>query len=88
LWDVGFQLSLGATLGLVLYADRLQKGFEGWVGRWLPQERAQAATAVAGEVLLLTLSAQIRHRNFIGVSGSLILWVLHRVVPVPIPSCR
>jgi len=33
LWDVGFQLSFLATLGLVLYTDRLTRAFEKFISR-------------------------------------------------------
>jgi competence protein ComEC len=36
LYDVSFQLSFTATLGLVLFADRLQQGFAGLAQRWFP----------------------------------------------------
>ena len=36
LWDVGFQLSFGATLGLILYAQPLQEGFARLANRLLP----------------------------------------------------
>lgn len=59
LWDVGFQLSFAATLGLMLYAGR-------W-GRWLAQGAGPAfAPEVRGrilrftsELLLVTLAAQV-----------------------------
>ena len=37
LWDVGFQLSFFATLGLILYADPLREGAIRIFNRWLPQ---------------------------------------------------
>lgn len=58
LWDVGFQLSFAATLGLVLYAEPMQAAFAAWLGRRLPPERARAASGLAGEYLLFTLAAQ------------------------------
>ncbi|MCC6188759.1 MAG: ComEC/Rec2 family competence protein [Anaerolineales bacterium] len=61
LWDTGFQLSAMATLGLVLYGDRLQAAFERLSARLLratPQQ-ARRLAALAGEPLLLTLAAQI-----------------------------
>jgi competence protein ComEC len=36
LWDVGFQLSFMATLGLILYADPLSRGFTGLAARLPP----------------------------------------------------
>lgn len=59
LWDVGFQLSVSATLGLVLYGDRFQGAFERWLSRWLPAERAKQGAELAGELFLITLAAQV-----------------------------
>ena len=59
LWDVGFQLSAAATLGLVLYADRLEAAFTRLAARWTRPDRAKRAAALAAELLLLTLAAQV-----------------------------
>lgn len=59
LWDVGFQLSFAATLGLVLYADPLTVGFNRLASRWLPTERVKALSGPVSEYLLMTLAAQI-----------------------------
>ena len=59
LWDVGFQLSFGATLGLVLYADPLKIAFVRAVGRWTTAERAARLAGPIGEYALFTLPAQV-----------------------------
>ena len=59
LWDVGFQLSFFATLGLILYAAPLQSATEKVLGRYLPQTNATKAAGIVGEVILLTLAAQV-----------------------------
>lgn len=59
LWDVGFQLSFGATLGLVLYADPLKAAFVRTVGRWTTSERATRLAGPVGEYALFTLAAQV-----------------------------
>jgi competence protein ComEC len=59
LWDVGFQLSAAATLGLVLYADRLEAGFTRLAAHWTSPSKAKQAAALAAELVLLTLAAQI-----------------------------
>jgi len=59
LWDVGFQLSAAATLGLVLYGTSWPKTFERLAGRWLPVAAARRLTGVVGEYVLLTLAAQL-----------------------------
>jgi competence protein ComEC len=59
LWDIGFQLSFAATLGLILYADPLQSGFERLLLRRIPKDKARALADTAGEVFLMTIAAQI-----------------------------
>ena len=58
LWDVGFQLSLAATLGLLLYGEpwsrRLRQGATG-----LPPAVRRPATQLLGEGLVITLAAQV-----------------------------
>jgi competence protein ComEC len=59
LWDVSFQLSFGATLGLILYGDPLQTGLTRFLERRLPVEKARRIAGPIGEYFLLTLSAQL-----------------------------
>ena len=59
LWDVGFQLSFCATLGLVLYAGSLAQAFENLASRRLPPAAAQRLAAPVGEYFLFTLAAQV-----------------------------
>ncbi len=57
-WDVGFQLSFCATLGLVLFGDSLQRGLNGWLEQRLPPAWAARLAGPLGEYFLLTLAAQ------------------------------
>jgi len=57
-WDVSFQLSFAATLGLVVYAARLEGFFRRRVERWLPLAVAGPVTALIAENILFTLAAQ------------------------------
>ncbi len=59
LWDVGFQLSFTATLGLVLYAQPLQEWFTAWGKRFFTEERVERLAGPVGEYLLFTVAAQI-----------------------------
>ena len=59
LWDVGFQLSFGATLGLVIYAGLFSAAFINFAARYLPSETAQRVGKPVGEYLLFTLAAQL-----------------------------
>ena len=58
LWDIGFQLSFAATLGLVLYAEPLSQAFISFASRWLPLSAARNLAQPVGEYLLFTLAAQ------------------------------
>lgn len=59
LWDVGFQLSVTATLGLMLYAEPFQHAFKNWLLRFTSPTTANWLTNIVGESFLLTLAAQI-----------------------------
>jgi competence protein ComEC len=59
LWDVGFQLSFFATLGLILYADPLREGAILFLTRWLTPEQSQKIANPISEFFLFTLAAQI-----------------------------
>ncbi len=59
LWDVSFQLSFAATLGIMLYAEPLASGFISFITRFTSQENARRMAGPVGEFFLLTLAAQI-----------------------------
>ncbi|RME37982.1 MAG: ComEC family competence protein, partial [Thermoflexia bacterium] len=59
LWDVGFQLSFAATLGLVLYVDRLERGALRLLTLMASEEDARRALGFLSDALLVTLAAQI-----------------------------
>ena len=58
-WDVGFQLSFAATLGLVLYADPFSRAFTALASRRLPATLVQRLAGPVGEYFLFTLAAQL-----------------------------
>lgn len=57
LWDVSFQLSFCATLGLVLVTDPLQKRFDRLLMRLLPERAALTTGQFLGEPLIVTLAS-------------------------------
>ena len=59
LWDVGFQLSFAATLGLIFYAPRFGERAHHWLSRVLPTGWVDRALGLLSEALLVTLAAQI-----------------------------
>jgi competence protein ComEC len=58
LWDVGFQLSFAATLGLILYSPPLEAWFIQVVSKWMTEEQAKRLAAPINEFVLFTLAAQ------------------------------
>ncbi len=59
LWDVGFQLSFAATLGLILFTPAIQTRFERFFTPRLPQEHARWILGFLSTGLIVTLAAQI-----------------------------
>ena len=59
LWDVGFQLSFAATLGLVLYAQPLHDWAVSALSNLVSDQKAKAVGASIAEFMLYTLAAQI-----------------------------
>ena len=59
LWDVGFQLSFFATLGLILYGGPFQQFAENFFTRYFPVSNAQQAAKIFADYVLLTLAAQL-----------------------------
>ncbi len=58
-WDVSFQLSFAATLGLMLFADPLQGWLKALLSRRLPKETSNRLTGPLSEYFLFTLAAQV-----------------------------
>ncbi len=59
LWDAGFQLSFGASLGLILYAQPFEDWFTGLLSRRLPLETARKISDPVSKYMLFTLAAQL-----------------------------
>lgn len=59
LWDVGFQLSLAATLGLILYTEPVTRWFQRLFERLTDKERAQQIVGLLSDALIVTIAAQI-----------------------------
>jgi competence protein ComEC len=65
LWDAGFVLSAGATLGLVLYVEPLTALCRSALLRVLPESAAERVLAVIGDGLIVTTAAQITTTAYI-----------------------
>lgn len=59
LWDVSFQLSFAATLGIMLYAEPMTSWFVKTTSRYIPKERVEKLAGPVGEYFLFTLAAQL-----------------------------
>lgn len=59
LWDVGFQLSFFATLGLILYANPFSEFANRIITRYFPTSAAERFAKLFSEFVLLTLAAQL-----------------------------
>jgi competence protein ComEC len=59
LWDVGFQLSFFATLGLILYADPFSQFANRIIIKYFPTSAAEKFAELFSEFVLLTLAAQV-----------------------------
>jgi competence protein ComEC len=59
LWDVGFQLSAAATLGLILYSELFGETVQRLLARKLSTARATQVVGWISDALLLTVAAQI-----------------------------
>ncbi len=84
-WDVGFQLSLAATLGLVLYAQPLEEGFLKWLMKRMPEERAQRWIGPISEFLLFTIVAQMMTLPIMAYHFGGISWIALIANPLILP---
>lgn len=71
LYDVGFQLSFLATLGLILYVAPLRTAFEKFFACFTASERARRIVGALNDAFIVTLAAQI-------TTTPLIVFVFHR----------
>lgn len=58
-WNISFQLSLAATLGLILYAEPFSRRFSRLAARVMPSDLVQHCTRPVSEFILYTLAAQL-----------------------------
>ncbi|MGE5265098.1 MAG: ComEC/Rec2 family competence protein [Acidobacteriota bacterium] len=72
LYDLGFQLSFLATLGLILFVPGLTRMTETQLAKAISAERARQVVGVLGDSLIVTLAAEI-------TTLPLILFTFHRL---------
>jgi competence protein ComEC len=59
LWDVGFQLSAGAMVGLILYVPPLTRWATIGFGQLLEEKKAEQVVNALSDVLIVTIAVQI-----------------------------
>jgi len=59
LWDIGFQLSFAATLGILLYVPPVTEWTRRQLAPRLGRETARQATRFVSDLLIVTLAAQV-----------------------------
>jgi competence protein ComEC len=84
-WDIGFQLSLAATSGLVLYAQPLEEKCIQWMTKWLPEESAQKVIGPLSEFFLFTLAAQLMTLPIVAYHFGGFSWVTLIANPLILP---
>ena len=85
-WDVGFQLSFAATLGLVLYAQPMQDGFTNLLSHRMAKTKARKIAAPVGEYVLFTFAAQITTLPIMAYHFGSISWVAFLTNPAILPA--
>lgn len=85
-WDVGFQLSFAATLGLVLYAQPMQDGFANLLTQRMAKNKARKVSAPVGEYILFTFAAQITTLPIMAYHFGSVSWVAFLANPVILPA--
>ncbi len=79
LWDVGFQLSFAATLGLMLYAGPWTRYFSRSISPYFTSDVRSRITQIVAEIAIVTLAAQV-------LTLPLILYHFGRLPLVGIPA--
>lgn len=59
LWDIGFQLSFTATLGLMLYAEPLTRWSKAQLSKWLEPGAVGQTLRLFSEGVIVTMAAQV-----------------------------
>jgi len=85
LWDVGFQLSFAATLGLVLYGQPLEERFVQLAQRYLSDKQAQKLVGPVSEFFLFTLAAQLMTLPIIAYHFGSFSWLAFLANPLILP---
>jgi len=85
LWDIGFQLSVAATFGLILYTQPMEAWFIRIASRWVPEEKAKAWVGPVSEVFLFTLAAQVMTLPIMAYHFGQVSWLALIANPLILP---
>ena len=85
LWDVGFQLSAAATLGLVLYAQPIEEWFLGLMMQKMDEDKAQRLIGPISEFFLFTIIAQVMTLPIMAYHFGGISWIALIANPLILP---
>ena len=85
LWDIGFQLSVTATLGMVLYGQPLEEWFIRLATRKVTEEQAEKWVGPVSEFLLFTLAAQVMTLPIIAFHFGGLSWITVITNPLILP---
>lgn len=85
-WDVSFQLSFMATLGLVLFAQPMQEFFHAQVENRFSEEKAAKISSHVSEYFLFTLAAQFTTLPVIAIQFERISLVALLANPLILPA--
>jgi competence protein ComEC len=79
LWDVGFQLSFAATLGIVLYAEPFRTRVDQWLQSHIRADWAKRLSRPINDYLLLTIAATV-------TTLPILLFYFHRLSLFSLPA--
>jgi competence protein ComEC len=85
LWDIGFQLSVAATLGLILYTQPMESWFVRTASKWISEEKAQAWVGSISEIFLITLAAQLMTLPIMAYHFGEVSWLALIANPLVLP---
>lgn len=85
LWDIGFQLSVAATLGLILYTPPMESWFVRTASKLVSEEKAKTWVGSISEILLITLAAQLMTLPIMAYHFGEVSWLALIANPIVLP---
>ena len=85
LWDIGFQLSVAATMGLILYTPPMELWFVRTASKWISEEKAKTWVGPISEIFLVTLAAQLMTLPIMAYHFGEVSWLALIANPIILP---